>query len=143
MKVEMPQNCTCLSLRKAARVVTQLYDEALKPCGLRSTQFSVLSAVHRKGPIGIADLAKLLETDRTTLTRNLKPLIARSLIEIIGGIDARRKPVALTPAGIDLLTLATPLWQTVQGDLVTTLGQPRWENILSDLTAVTTAAHEM
>jgi DNA-binding MarR family transcriptional regulator len=143
MNVELPANCTCLNLRKAARAVTQLYDDALKPCDLRSTQFSLLSAVHHKGPIGIAALASILETDRTTLTRNLNPLLSRSLIEITSGKDARRKPVALTVEGIELLKRASPLWNSVQRKLVEKIGQPRWESLLTDLTTTTTAAHDL
>jgi DNA-binding MarR family transcriptional regulator len=143
MNVEKPSNCTCLNLRKAARLVTQLYDESLKPCGLRSTQFSVLSVVQHKGPLGIADLAALLDTDRTTLTRNRKPLFDRSLTKVIGGEDVRRKPVSLTATGVDQMTQATPFWQSIQRDLVSKLGQPRWEDLLSDLTATTTAVHQM
>ncbi|MEE8273100.1 MAG: MarR family transcriptional regulator, partial [Alphaproteobacteria bacterium] len=66
--------CTCFNLRKAARAVTQLYDAALGPSGLRATQFSLIAALGVRGAPTISQLAKAMVMDRTTLTRNLKPL---------------------------------------------------------------------
>ncbi len=82
MYVNAPANCTCFNLRKAARAVTQTYDKALKPSGLRATQFSLLRMVAKLGPVGIKDLAKALVIERTTLGRNLKVLSDRGLLEI-------------------------------------------------------------
>jgi DNA-binding MarR family transcriptional regulator len=66
-----PSSCACLHLRQASRRVTQLFDDALRPVGLRATQFTLLTAVHRLGPVPIQQLAQRLVMDRTTLTRNL------------------------------------------------------------------------
>ena len=87
MNVETPANCTCFNLRKAARAVTQMYDAALKPSGLRATQFALLSVVESNGPAGITELARALVTDRTTLTRNLKPLLDQELLQVVDGAD--------------------------------------------------------
>ena len=133
MEVTAPVNCTCLSLRKAARAVTQMYDEALRPAGLRPSQFSLLFAVDHVGTSGISDLAAMLVLDRTTLTRNLKPLLDRKLLEVIVGPDRRRRPIAITSKGRDVLARALPLWQEVQERLAFGLGRSRWRGLLGDL----------
>jgi DNA-binding MarR family transcriptional regulator len=133
MNLETPANCTCFNLRKAARAVTQLYDEALKPSGLRATQFSLLSVVENKGPTGITDLAHMLVMDRTTLTRNLKPFMGQKLLEVIDGADRRQRPVILTSRGQATLARALPLWREVQARLAEGLGRVRLTGLLGDL----------
>ena len=133
MDVTAPVNCTCLSLRKAARAVTQMYDEALRPSGLRATQLSLLFSVEHGGPCGITELAKMLVMDRTTLTRNLKPLLDQKLLEVINGPDRRRRPIAITTKGRSVLVRALPLWQEVQTRLAFGLGRTRWRGLLGDL----------
>ena len=141
MNVQTPANCTCFNLRKAARAVTQMYDEALKPSGLRATQFSLLSVVENNGPIGIAELAKRLVTDRTTLTRNLKPLLREELLEVVEVADRRQRPITLTPRGRDTLARALPLWREVQARMAAGLGRARWTGLLGDLNAAVRQAH--
>ena len=136
MKVETPANCTCFNLRKAVRAVTQMYDEALKPSGLRTTQFSVLSVIGDKGPARMGELAQTLGMDRTTLPRNLKPLTDQGFVEVIDGSDRRQRPIALTPAGEDALAQALPLWRGVQSRMVDDFGHDRWRGLLGDLGAV-------
>ena len=133
MDVDLPANCTCFALRKAARAVTQRYDEALKPRGLRATQFSVLSMLASRGPIGMTELATALVTDRTTLTRNLKPLIARGFVETAQGPDRRRRAIALTTRGRDALAEAMPLWRAVQAATVDGLGGGPWAGLMQGL----------
>src|SRR5215472_7862470 len=79
---EIVANCACLKVRMAARAVTRAYDSALRPIGLRATQLSILVAVAIDGAISIAALAEFLGMDRTTLTRNLRPLQKQGLIAI-------------------------------------------------------------
>ena len=69
--------CNCSTLRSATRVLTQAYDEVLRPSGLRTTQFSILARLAGVGPVPLSELAELLAMDRTTLARNLRPLDAR------------------------------------------------------------------
>ncbi|MDH3581912.1 MAG: MarR family winged helix-turn-helix transcriptional regulator [Hyphomicrobiales bacterium] len=126
-------NCTCFNLRKAARSVTQLYDGALKPSGLRATQFTLLCAIENNGPAGITELARVLVTDRTTLTRNLKPLIEKELIESVDSADRRERPVALTPKGHKVLSGALPLWRDAQTRVTNILGRGNWARLLGDL----------
>ncbi len=133
MNEESPANCTCFNLRKAARAVTQMYDEALQPSGLRATQFSLLSVVENNGPIGITQLARTLVTDRTTLTRNLKPLLSQELVQVVDDTDRRLRPIAVTSRGRDRLAQALPLWREVQSRLAKGFGHARWTGLLGDL----------
>ncbi len=133
MDVIEPVNCTCFGLRKAARAVTQMYDRALKPTGLRTTQFSLLAVAERAGPRGMAELAEQLVMDRTTLTRNLKPLLDRGLLESVAGADRRRRPIAITTEGRAALTEALPYWREAQAQIAGSLGRSRWWRLLGDL----------
>src|SRR5215472_1683757 len=73
-------DCACLKVRTAARAVTRFYDDAFRPVGLRATQLSVLVAVASSEAVSIASLSRLLGMDRSTLTRNLRPLESKSLV---------------------------------------------------------------
>ncbi len=109
--------CTCFKLRSLSRRVTQLYDQALAPSGLKVTQYSVIAHARRKdggaGPT-VSDLADALFTDRTTLTRNLKPLVDAGFIKVGSGPDARSKAVCVTPRGEAAYQAARPLWKQAQ-----------------------------
>jgi len=82
---EIVQNCTCFNLRKTARAVTHLFDEALRPCGLHATQFTLLAAIASKDDPTITELSKALVMDRMTLTRNLNPLQKNGWVEVTPG----------------------------------------------------------
>ena len=133
MNATEPTNCTCFGLRKAARAVTQMYDQALKPTGLRATQLSLLFSVERTGPRGMAELAEQLVMDRTTLTRNLKPLLDRGLLKSVEGSDRRRRPIAITAKGRAALAQALPYWREAQARMTGGLGRVRWGRLLGDL----------
>ena len=141
MDPETPINCTCFNLRKAARAVTRMYDEALKPSGLRATQFTLLCMIETRGPTGMTELAKALVMDRTTLTRNLKPLMDRGLLEVIDGDDRRQHPIALTSRGREVLARALPLWRKVQARTAKGFGRARWASLLGDLDVAVRLAH--
>jgi DNA-binding MarR family transcriptional regulator len=132
---EIEETCACLNVRKAARVVTQLFDEALQPTGLRSTQFNLLVAVAITGKTPVTRLAEALVMDRTTLTRNLKPLVSQGLLTIDAGTDRRRHLVRVTERGLQALATAQPYWEQAQGRVVTQLGQRRWQALLTELKA--------
>jgi DNA-binding MarR family transcriptional regulator len=107
--------CTCLALRQAARHVTQLYDRCLAPCGLRSTQFSILAMLKRSGAMTINALADKMVMDRTTLGRNILPLQRMRLIAVRRGREDRRsKKLELTPAGAARLSAAAKRWAQAQ-----------------------------
>jgi DNA-binding MarR family transcriptional regulator len=131
------KNCTCFNLRKATRALTQIYDEALRPIGLGANQVAILSVVEATGTVGMSDLAQNLVMDRTTLTRNLKPLLDAGYLTSSEGKDRRRRLIALTQKGKRVLTDAVPLWQDVQTRVANALGHNRWARLLGDLQHVT------
>lgn len=132
--------CTCFNLRKAARAVTQMYDEFLRPSGLRATQFSLLMLIRGMGPIRITDLADQAVMDRTTLKRNVELLQRQGLVRIRPGSDARVREVSLTPAAEERLNDALPLWQRAQAHVGRELGQGRTDRLLADLAAAVATA---
>ena len=85
------------------------------------------------GPIGITQLARTLVTDRTTLTRNLNPLLDQELLQVVDSADRRQRPIALTSRGRDRLAQALPLWREVQARLAEGLGRARWTGLLGNL----------
>ena len=127
--------CACFNLRKATRMVTQIYDGALKPTGIRATQFMVLVAIGSAGPISVNQLADRIVMDRTTLTRNLKPLDREGLIAVRPGYDLRVREVSLTAKGRKTLDRAYPLWERVQARLRQKIGDSRVDRLLVDLQA--------
>lgn len=101
--------CVCTQLRRLTRVVTAAYDEALRPSGLRITQFSLLRILTRLGPVPVTRLAEEAALDRSTMGRNLDPLERRGLVRLeVGERDQRVRVVHLTQAGRDALAAATP-----------------------------------
>lgn len=134
--------CTCFNLRKASRALTQLFDEKLKASGLLVTQFTILVAISMAGSGTMNDLADNLGMDRTTLTRNLKPMQRQKLIEIQSGDDRRVRLVFLTNEGRAALAKALPLWEEAQAYVVEGLGQERWIALLSGLSDTTSLVRE-
>jgi len=126
-------DCTCLNLRKASRVVTQLFDQALQPSGILASQFTLLAALSLAESVSITRLAQELVMDRTTLTRNLKPLERQGLIRIEPGQDQRVRVVSLTEKGQAALVKALPFWKQAQTKVIEELGQSRWQALLSNL----------
>lgn len=106
--------CNCLALRQAARRVTQFYDQALAPGGLRTTQYSVLAVLRRLQPVTQGALADALVMDRATLGHNLRPLQLAGWVEIAPGADRRQRVLRLTDAGRARLHACVPLWQAAQ-----------------------------
>ncbi len=125
--------CTCFSLRKATRTVTQLFDDAMQPTGLRATQFTLLAAISSTDTIAIRQLSQLLVMDRTTLTRNLKPLETRRLVKIVPGEDRRTRNLTLTDKGRKTLEKALPFWRQAQSEVIERLTLTRWKDLLKQL----------
>lgn len=117
-------DCTNFRLRKLSRRVGQHYDAHLAQVGLRSTQFSLLGALMRETPPTLTQLADTLEMDRTTLTRNLRPLAAAGWVELAPGADGRTRAVRITAAGRERWRLARPLWREAQRSLHAAFGEP-------------------
>ena len=135
---EIEATCACSNVRKAARAVTQLFDEVLQPTGLRSTQFTLLVAVALVGEAPVTQLAEALIMDRTTLARNLKPLESLGLLTIEAGTDRRRHLVRLTERGRQALARALPYWEQAQHQVVTSLGHEQWHALRASLQATMT-----
>jgi DNA-binding MarR family transcriptional regulator len=119
------QGCTNFKLRQLARIVTQDYDAELDGTGLKITQYSLLSHVLKLGPIRSVDLAKAMSMDSSTLSRNLKPLIAEGWLVIEAGADARSHLIAITEAGRGKRQEAQRLWRIAQERLNKKLGATR------------------
>ncbi|MGZ5780183.1 MAG: MarR family winged helix-turn-helix transcriptional regulator [Burkholderiaceae bacterium] len=114
--------CTCFSLRKLSRTVTRLYDQHLAEAGLKTTQYSLLKNIDLK-PLPIAELAERLSLERTTLTRNLKPLIDAGWVELKAGSDSRQRIPTITKSGRETIKLAKQAWQRAQIELQKTMGE--------------------
>ncbi|HEX2019250.1 MAG TPA: MarR family transcriptional regulator [Aurantimonas sp.] len=112
--IEVRDHCLCLHLQRAARALARRFDEALRPFGITSGQFSLLMSLNRPTPPRISDIAALLGMDRTTLTANLKPLERQGLVEgDRDPADRRSRLLRLTGAGQDVLAAALPVWREV------------------------------
>jgi DNA-binding MarR family transcriptional regulator len=125
--------CTCFNLRKATRVVQNLFDKAFRTIGLRGTQFTVLSHIFSFGPITLTKLADIMLLDRTTLARNLSPLEKKGLIEINPGSDLRTRYIDITEKGRRLLLKALPLWEKTQQRIKNDLGNEKWNSMISNI----------
>lgn len=134
--------CTLANVRQASRAISQVYDTALQPVNLKATQFTVLAALSGRGPLPLSHLAGALVMDRTTLTRNLQPLMKRNLVDTAPSGDRRVRTIRLTPQGRRLFAKALPRWRKAQNYLVDGLGHKRWEGLLNDLSATVTLAQE-
>ena len=120
--------CVCLGMQRAARGVARRYDEAMKPLGLTSGQFSILSSLLRESAEPIGALATLLGQERTTLTRNLSPLERAGWVETRPDAkDARVRRVRLTEEGRELLRAAIPVWRAAQRESNARIGDAGWE----------------
>ncbi len=117
-----PLDCTCFRIRGAARRVTQIYSKHLAPTGLKISQFSLLGFVTAQGPVSIGRLSDLLATDRTTLTRNLGPLLKDGLIERAQSDDKRRHELVATAAGRAMFKRALPLWAAAEQEVRDAMG---------------------
>jgi DNA-binding MarR family transcriptional regulator len=128
--------CTCSNVRRASRAVTQMFDSILQPSGLKMTQLTLLVALAKVGQAPLTRLAAGLVMDRTTLTRNLKPLESQGFIRIETGEDKRHRMIALTERGREALERALPLWERAQSHVIGGLGRRRWQELLDDLSAL-------
>lgn len=119
------QGCTNLKLRQLTRRITQHYDAELAQAGLKTTQYSLLSHVLKLGPIRPGDLAQAMKMDASTLTRNLKPLVAAGWVQLAEGVDGRSRLITITPVGREKRQDAQRHWKMAQTRLNRLLGMPR------------------
>jgi DNA-binding MarR family transcriptional regulator len=124
---EIPE-CVCGALRMATRAVTQIYDDAMRPCGLRVTQYGLLLRIRRLEPVSAAALEDALLADQTTLARALKVLEADGLIRRAPHPDKRIKRIELTAKGRKRLAQAHRLWAAAQSRMVGLIGAAAWDD---------------
>lgn len=124
---EVFDNCACYRARAAARRVTRDYDEALKPLGLKITQFTVLATIRGLHPTSTSRLAKGLAMERTSLVRTLELMQSKGWIRLGPEGYRREQRMELTPAGEALLEKALPVWQQVQQRFEQRVGKERWD----------------
>jgi len=116
--------CTCFKLRSLNRRVTAVYDRTLAAAGMRVTQYSLLGQLRRLGSASMCALADALDMDRTTLTRNLKPLLEAGWVQIgPSEEDARVRAVRLTSAGEAQFQAARAHWRRAQSELTAAIGE--------------------
>lgn len=133
--------CMANNLRRAARVISQRYDAALRGSGVGVAQLSILArlaAVPEGLPLG--QLAEHLALERTTLTRNLEPLKRAGWVGVAPGRDRRTRLVRLTPNGRRTLSAAEVLWRQIHERLERQFGARRWRQLRSELQALTLAS---
>ena len=119
--------------------MTQLFDQILAPIGLRSTQLTILVAAQVLGPCGLARLAHELVMDRSTITRNIHPLVIQEMLQVTGKSGHGGKSVEITKQGQQALVSALPYWKEAQGQLLERMGQDRLERVMVDLSNVVDA----
>ncbi len=118
--------CVCSTLRMVSRAVTQLYDDVLRPSGLRVTQFSILATIARMDAANLRQLEDTLAIDQTTLTRSVNLLERDGMTERVPHPDGRIKAMRLTSRGRRALEVARPLWAQAQGKVLRELGRKAW-----------------
>ena len=137
---EVRADCACNGLRRAAREITQRYERALAPSGIKATQFPILVALGAGEPVPIVPLAEGLGLDRTTLTRNLRILEERGLVTIgAAEHDARMRLASITGEGLRVLAHALELWRAQQHEVAEAFGQDRLRALFGDLSELTRA----
>ncbi|MBW8900919.1 MAG: winged helix-turn-helix transcriptional regulator [Massilia sp.] len=117
-----PLGCTCFKLRKLTRAMSRLYDQRMAEVGLKTTQYSLLANAARAA-LPVAELADLLGIERTTMTRNLKPLTDAGWLELVPGADSRQRIVTITKSGRAKVAEAYPVWCAAQRALQDMLGR--------------------
>ena len=136
---ECCKDCIGFNLRKATRSVSQLYDELLRPIGIRGTQYSLLVSLQMSGAITVTQLADNVVMDRTTLTRNLEVLEKQGYVEVMPGIDRRTRVATITQDGLAILDKAYPLWEQAQARVKEVMGGDELQSLLERLSALTQA----
>ena len=125
--------CVFFNIRRVDRMVSQVYGRIMGDCGLKPTQFTLLRVLSFTGEITVSALAETANTDRTTLTRNLKLLENEGWIRTKAGKDRRTRYIILTLEGSNKLEQALPYWEEAQKQIMESYGRDNWESLLSGL----------
>lgn len=127
--------CVCFNLRKASRIVTQIYDDVMRPLGYRATQITLIGVINRHEGLTVKELAGFIDTDPTTLIRNLRLLEKDRLVRLEPGEDRRERRVFLAEKGKQLLEKAYPLWKKTQERIAQQVGREELNHLLDGLSA--------
>lgn len=133
--IPLPSPCTCFRLRRAARQVSQMYDRELSVVDLSLNEYSILRRV-APSPRSLGELADLAGMDRSTLNRNLKPLLDAGWLKEARGPDARQRLIAITSSGRARIAKAMPCWQRAQTRLESLYGVAETQRLNADLDAL-------
>jgi DNA-binding MarR family transcriptional regulator len=135
--------CLCSSFRRTARALSQVYEEAMRPTGLRITQFTILQTLARTGEVKQGRLGEILVMDSTSLTRTLRIMRQQGWIAERRGEDQRERWLKLSKAGETKLKFATATWEKVQARLQAKLGESGWKSLMQWTNQVTGMAVDL
>lgn len=130
---QRPHLCFAEATRAANRAVTKFYEHYLKDVDIGIAQMSLLIRLYYLPDVPVTRLARVMKTDRTTLTRNLQPLERSGHLEIVSADDKRSRLVRLTAKGFASVEAALPVWQAAQRRMEEKLGSARWSRLMEDL----------
>lgn len=134
-KEQLP--CLCIFTRRAANAITNYYDDMMEEAGITLPQFSLMANLQMMGDASVSALAVKVKLDRTTLFRNLKPLIETGYIEVRTKVGKRNQSISLTEKGADRVAAAAPYWVQAQNDIAETIGDEKAvENFLDTLSKI-------
>ena len=122
--------CMCGNFRRTSRALTQLYEEAIRPLGLRASQLTILQALSRAGEVSQGQLGEMLAMDSTSLTRTLAIMRRQGWITERRGEDRRERWLRMSKGGEAQLRRVLPVWEKVQRRLRGQLGEQAWNNLL-------------
>jgi DNA-binding MarR family transcriptional regulator len=135
--------CLCSSFRRTTRALSQVYEEAMRPMGLRITQFTILQALERTGEVKQGRLGEILVMDSTSLTRTLRIMRQQGWIAERRGEDERERWLKLSKAGEAKLKIATASWEKVQARVQAKLGEAGWNSLMQGTNQVTGMAVDL
>jgi DNA-binding MarR family transcriptional regulator len=139
-----PLQCMCSRMRRATRLMTRMYDAALSRAGVNASQFELLGNIRGRQPVDQRTLVRAIDSDQTTISRNLAVLLERGLIELSGDEKDRRKNLyRLTKAGADSLSQAFECWEKVQTQLQQRIGGAQWKGLMELTSNVARAISEL
>ncbi len=132
--------CMCGSIRRTSRALTQLYEQTLRPLGLRATQFTILQVLARAGEVSQGQLGEILAMDSTSLTRTLKIMIQQSWVAERPGRDRRERRLRLSKTGEAQMKRALPAWDKIQSRLRREMGEPAFDKFIREANQLTAIA---
>ena len=138
----LKQLCLAAEMRSAARAITKFYTDRLPGSPIGVAQLALLMRVYLLGEASMLNLAQEMETDRTTLARNVDVLRREGYLQVMPGADRRSRLVSLTAEGMNVLRETVPKWQAAQADFLAEIGDATWHNLMRDLRQVAIVEQE-